>query len=329
MNYISIHLYRKMINHARLEGIDESELENLSTPLNMIDKIQAVPADHFFELHEKFDERLGSGFSVRIGQAMKIEDYGVLGLSWRTCSRAGEIFDRCERYFKLLSNTYVFKVENENDISHIYLNRDAYRRGVELSNEATFSAAVVVLQAMTEKNILPININFKHDPPGSFEDYSQAFQCPVLFKQPYNVISYTTDDLNTRTAKADLLLNKFLVERVEEETNGIEIKGSKLCMDVEDIIKDALPSGIPALLEVAEQIGMSARTLTRRLAENDVTFRDLIKKSQEDISKNLLTTTKRNIAEIAFETGFSEQSAFNRAFKRWTGLSPLEYRKQE
>jgi AraC-like DNA-binding protein len=150
-----------------------------------------------------------------------------------------------------------------------------------------------------------------------------------LFNQPYNVISYTTDDLNTRTAKADLLLNKFLVERVEEETNGIEIKGSKLCMDVEDIIKDALPSGIPALLEVAEQIGMSARTLTRRLAENDVTFRDLIKKSQEDISKNLLTTTKRNIAEIAFETGFSEQSAFNRAFKRWTGLSPLEYRKQE
>ncbi|HBH23523.1 MAG TPA: AraC family transcriptional regulator, partial [Cytophagales bacterium] len=55
----------------------------------------------------------------------------------------------------------------------------------------------------------------------------------------------------------------------------------------------------------------------------------LIKKSQEDISKNLLTTTKRNIVEIAFETGFSEQSAFNRAFKRWTGLSPLEYRKQE
>jgi len=51
--------------------------------------------------------------------------------------------------------------------------------------------------------------------------------------------------------------------------------------------------------------------------------------SQEEISKKLLTKTERSIAEIAFESGFSEQSAFNRAFKRWTGLSPLEFRKQE
>ena len=71
---------------------------------------------------------------------------------------------------------------------------------------------------------------------------------------------------------------------------------------------------------------MSNRTLTRRLAENGLTFRDLIKNTQLDLAKELLKIPGRNMAEIAFETGFSEQSAFNRAFKRWTNTSPIKFR---
>jgi len=93
------------------------------------------------------------------------------------------------------------------------------------------------------------------------------------------------------------------------------------------LIADALPSGIPGIVKIGEKLGMSNRTLTRRLHENRVTFRDLIQRTQERIAKNLLNNTDRSMAEIAFETGFSEQSAFNRAFKRWTGQSPVEYKK--
>lgn len=145
MNYISLSLYKKVINHALYEGMSRDDLNNLPTPIDSIDKLKAVPAEHFFKLHEILDEKLGPGFSIRVGQEMKIEDYGVLGLSWRTCSWAGEIFERSERYFKFLSNTYVFSVEKNADQSHIYLHREPHRRGLELSNEATLSATVVVL----------------------------------------------------------------------------------------------------------------------------------------------------------------------------------------
>ena len=111
MNYIAISLYRKLINHALNEGLNRGFLQSIPTPIGEISKLKAVPADHFFELHELLDEKLGSGFSVRVGQQMKLDDYGVLGLAWKTCSWVGEIFDRSERYFKLLSNMYVFKVE--------------------------------------------------------------------------------------------------------------------------------------------------------------------------------------------------------------------------
>ena len=329
LNYISIKLYRKVIDHALSEGMKRDYFKDLPTPIDDIENIQAVPADHFFELHEKVDKELGPGFSVRVGRQMKIEDYGVLGLSWKTCSRAGEIFERCERYFKLLSNTYLFKVEIIDTISRVYLNRDAHRRGVELSNEATMSAVVVVLQAMTEKNITPVEVSFKHSPPKKTDDYLKAFGCPIFFNRQHNYIAYRTEDLNMRTAKADESINRFLVERVEEETKGIKLSANKILFDIESLIKDALPSGIPGVDQIGQLMGLSRRTLTRRLSENGLTFRDLIKKTQEEVSRDLLKNSTRSIAEIAFETGFSEQSAFSRAFKNWTNFSPAEYRKSQ
>lgn len=327
MKYISINLFRKMVDCALAEGLDRTEFADLPTSIDDMASLQAVPADHFFELHEMLDRKLGHGFAIRTGQQMKIEDYGVLGLSWRTCSWAGEIFERSERYFKLLSNTYVFEVSTGEEDSVIYLHREPHRRGLELSNEATLSATVVVLRAMTETEISPIQVTFKHDPPSKLDDYKQAFRCPVLFNQAFYSISYKTADLEIRTAKADKSINGFLLERVDEETKGIEVNVSKLAHDIELLIKDSLPSGIPGVAQISDHLGMSNRTLTRRIAEHGITFRDLIKKVQEDVSKDLLKDPSQSLAQIAFQTGFSEQSAFNRAFKRWTGLSPAEFRK--
>jgi AraC-like DNA-binding protein len=327
MNYISSSLYRKVIRHALSEGMTVQDFIDLPFPVDILNQIKAVPADSFFALHERLDDELGPGFAVRVGQQMVLEDYGVLGLSWKTCLKAGEIFERSERYFKLLSDTYVFQVVKEEDVSTVLLLRDTYRRGVELSNEATLSATVVVLKAMTEKDIFPISVTFRHGPPTDLTSYYEAFGCTALFNQTHYSITYRTADFETRTAKADTSINRFLLERVDEETNGVEISPGKIAHDLQQLIKEALPSGIPSIDQVGSHMGMSARTLTRRLSESGLSFRDLIKKTQQDISKDLLKDPARNMGEIAFHTGFSEQSAFNRAFKRWTGQSPTEFRK--
>ena len=316
-----------MLNCAIAEGMERDDFNSFKTPYEAIEGLQAIPAEEFFDIHEALDDVLGPGFGVRVGQQMKIDDYGVLGLSWRTCSTVGEIFERSDRYFKLLSNTFMWQIEEQGELSHIRLNREAHRRGLELSTEASLSATVVVLQAITETNIRPTQVSFKHGAPSDLSSFETAFQCPVLFDQPHYSITYKTEDLNMRTAKADASINQFLIERVSEETNGLKIAGSKLAFDVEELIKDALPSGIPSIHQIAEHVGMSNRTLTRRLSEAGVSYRDIIQKTQETVAKDLLKNTSRSIAEIAFETGFSEQSAFNRAFKRWTGLAPIEFRK--
>ncbi|MEL6925197.1 MAG: AraC family transcriptional regulator ligand-binding domain-containing protein [Bacteroidota bacterium] len=273
MKYISTKLYQKMIDHALTEGISKDKLEALPIPPNALKNLQAVPAHNFFSLHEFLDQQLGPGFAVRIGQQMKMDDYGVLGLSWKTCSKVGDIFLLSERYFKMLSNTYVFKVEQEEENTHTYLMREAHRRGVALSNEATFSATVVVLQAMAESPISPVHVSFQHAPPSDLRHHEAVFNCPILFNQASNCISYRTVDFESRTAKADTSIHRFLMERVEEETKGIEFSAIKVAADTEQLIRDALPGGIPSITQIGAHMGMSSRTLTRRLATNGITFR--------------------------------------------------------
>jgi AraC-like DNA-binding protein len=327
MKYFSVNLYRKMLNCAIEEGMSREDFMDLSSPINALDHLQVISVEEFLSLHELLADKLGRGFAVRVGQKMIIEDYGVLGLSWRTCSKVGEIFERSERYFKLLSNTFDWQIKKEGSISHIILNREAHRKGMELSTEASLSATVVVLKAMSEKDISPIQVSLKHEKPIDLTSHKKAFNCPILFEQSQYSISYKTEDLNLRTAKADASINRYLLQQVDEKTKGIKTPSNKFVRDVEALIKNALPTGIPSINYISDLTAMSNRTLTRRLSEAGFTYRDLVKKAQEKIAKEMLRKNTVSIGEIAYLTGFSEQSAFNRAFKKWTDLTPSEFRK--
>jgi AraC-like DNA-binding protein len=85
---------------------------------------------------------------------------------------------------------------------------------------------------------------------------------------------------------------------------------------------------VPQAAEIARDMAMSERTLYRRLAEEGLTFRDVLTEAQSSLAQELLRDSDSSIAEIAFLTGFSEQSTFSRAFKRWVGLAPAQFRQQ-
>lgn len=106
MKYFSVNLYKKILNCAIAEGLSSMDFADWSISLEEAENLNFVSAEEHLKAHELLDVKLKPGFAIRVGQQMKIDDYGVLGLSWRTCAKVREIFDRSERYFKLLSNTY-------------------------------------------------------------------------------------------------------------------------------------------------------------------------------------------------------------------------------
>ena len=88
----------------------------------------------------------------------------------------------------------------------------------------------------------------------------------------------------------------------------------------------SLSQGVPGVTDVASQLGMSGRTLQRQLADRGATFQKLVDQARRELAERLLADTSYPLAEVAFLTGFSEQSAFNRAFKRWAGQTPRSFR---
>lgn len=329
MKYFSINLYRKLLNCAIQEGLSERDFDQFAIPIAKLDDLAVIDAEEYLAVHEHLDKILEPGFAIRVGQQMKLEDYGVLGLSWKTCSWVGEIFERSKRYFRLLSNTFIWDIKDEGAYADVHLIRNPHRRGMELSTEASLSATIVVMEALAEKKVTPVQVSFKHSAPSNLASYHQAFNCPILFNQPHYSIRFESAQLKQATAKADASINRYLLKQVDEKTKGIKIAGNAFIRDVEELIADGLATGIPSVESTSKLLAMSSRTFTRRLAEAGVTYRDLIRKKQETIAKALLEDPSKSIGDIAYLTGFSEQSAFNRAFKRWTGSSPSDFRKQQ
>lgn len=327
MSFVLKTIFKKVVDQAVKEGLPPETVSHLGIGEILQNNSKYAPTDPFFELYEIIDQHLQPGFSIRVGKLMVLDDYDVLGLAWKTCFSPRDMFKRCERFFILMTDTQLFKVHDEGETGSVTIYRDATRRGIEISNESSIVATLTVIHKITGIKIWPVKVLFAHEAPEDIKPYEDFFNCGILFGQMYNRLVFRSVDLDTKSLKADRSINQFMMERLQEKAEGIEVSANKLLSDTQSLIKDALPSGIPFASEIGKNLGMSTRTLSRRLSEKGTTYRQLVQDTQQMISTDLLENSSETVSEIAFQTGFSEQSAFNRAFKRWTGLSPLEYRK--
>jgi AraC-like DNA-binding protein len=131
--------------------------------------------------------------------------------------------------------------------------------------------------------------------------------------------------LQTPNKLGDASISKFFETHLEVELAKMEDDNS-LDRKVRIQVSKSLSEGVPALSDIAGRLGMSGRTLQRRLAGLGFSYQDLVDESRRQLAKRLLQQTEFSLFEVAFMTGFSEQSAFTRAFKRWAGQTPRSFR---
>lgn len=322
MAFVTSSIYKKAIELAKSEGLPKELL--LKHIENQVEAYVAM--DLLLEVYELAEQHLKPGFGIRQGKQLNSNDYGTLGLSWKTSLNAIDILNNVKRYMVLVTDDGSVDLMEQNECVKLTLYRDVYRNGIKTANEATFVMLIGILNEVTGKHIMPVQVNFKHKFTDN-ESFSNYFKCPVNFKASENAIIFNTKELQVATIKADKFIHQFLVERMEQEKSNLNRYEDLLTAEINKLLKESMPSGIPSIVQVGEYLGMSARTLKRRLADRNLSFRDLIQKNQRETATQLLSNTSQSIGEIAFLTGFSEQSAFNRAFKRWTGQAPNEYRK--
>ncbi len=265
---------------------------------------------------------------LRVGASMRCDDYGAFGLAWKSALNLRGSCKRAERYARVLTSVTTYEVRDAQEGVYMLLHRDGERGlGLRLSNENSIASIAAISQQVSTAGFRAEAIYFKHEAPGSAAAHVRHFGCPVHFGTDKDALLISRETMQTPNKLGDQSISQFFDRHLDEEISGFSDEAS-LERRVRDQIAQSLSQGVPTVSAIAECFGMSARTLQRRLSDRGHSFQTIVDESRRELAKRLLKETGYPLAEIAFLTGFSEQSAFNRAFKRWAGQTPRSFRIQ-
>ena len=297
-------------------------------PDSPVDPSQMVSDVEYYAFLERIaaDEKNGTTLPLRAGAAMRCDDYGAFGLGWKSATNLRGSYERAERYARVLTSVSTYEVERVDWGAFMHLHRVGERRlGMRLSNEATIASIVSISQQVSTKPFKPLAIYFKHSAPKYLEGHKAYFGCPIHFDSDRDALLVSNESLQTPNHLGDESITKFFDTHLEAEISKFA-DPSSLEHRVRIYLSRCLSEGVPNISDVAEHFSMSGRTLQRRLSELGYSYQMLVDESRRELAKRLLQQTDYSLAEVAFMTGFSEQSAFTRAFKRWAGQTPRSFR---
>lgn len=207
------------------------------------------------------------------------------------------------------------------------LNRASHRRlGMRLSNEATIASILAISNEACSVAAVPLEVRFKHQQPATTARHESHFGCSVNFGADRDGILFANSSVTAANRLADVGIVSYLDNQLEKEVGQFTADEVSFDRMVCREIANKLSNGVPTVTSIAHVMGMSARTMQRRLADSGSSFRGLVDEARRQLAEGLLADSEYSIVEIAFLAGFSEQSAFNRAFKRWSGHTPRSYR---
>ena len=292
------------------EQLDEKDLRTPHSAQNLFwTVIEEVSNDRDIGLH------LGEKIPVFKGQVLE-----YLFLSSETF---GEGLKRALNYQRLLSDAVNATLE-EDDIG-LYVGNISFTGGFRHLTECVVIAVIKFFNYVTEGAFQPLEIHFEHAMGDNAAEYKRVFPCPVKFEQAGNRIYFTPESLKVPSSHAQPELLKLHEQLANEHVAKLEKQD--FIDQVNRLIGELLESGNANLETVAERLGIKPRSLRTRLAEVDTNFNQLLADYRCNLAKKLLARTDESIDEIVYLTGFSEPSTFYRAFKRWVGSTPVEYRK--
>ena len=324
----SLYVY-KVVGQAS-PGVETRDLvETLGlAPDGPADPAQMVSSAQYYDFFAALADRDPGGLMLplRIGAAMRSDEYGAFGLAWKSAPNLRGSYARSERYGHVLGSAETYSLQKTADGLFFCLEKAGDGRpGMLLSNEASMSAVDAISKEVSTAQFTPLGVYFKHAPRGDVTVYEGHFGCPVHFRSGRDALLVSKETIDAPNKLGDETIAKFFDRHLEQELASLP-NDSGLEQQVRRAVASVLSEGVPTLSLIASELGIGSRTLQRRLSDNGHTFQSVVDMARKDLAQRLLRETDYSLAEVAFLTGFSEQSGFTRAFKRWAGQTPRSYR---
>lgn len=264
-------------------------------------------------------------FPIVMARTMALDDYEALGLACKTARDVADGFARVTRFLSLWTNAVAFQLTADEPPRLVIDRPGPPTLGRRCSNESAVAELLGAITWMSGEPARPLSVHFRHTAPRSTAAHEDHFGSPLHFDSSFDGLEMDAEILRRPLPLADHGLSEFVLTHLEERAARTSSERT-LVDEVAQSISEELPSGGAEIDAVAARLGVSVRTLQRRLAEADCKFQDIVTRTRQQLAERMLSQKEPSIAEIAFLLGFSEPSAFHRAFRRWTGKTPGTFR---
>jgi len=261
---------------------------------------------------------------LHIGATITPAHLGPLGYVLLASSSATAAMERYLSFQRLVHD--VSPVHYYFDGSAVVLEWNSESRAMGLlANQCGMAALVKFARDITGTEIVPEGVDFVEPLPKDVAPYEGFFHCPVFFGQAATRIRFPSAFLGLPLRRPDPALAAML-ERQVQALHAELPQRDHVEQDIRQLISRRLLQGELALDRIAEELHLSGRTLRRRLEQQGWSFRGLVEDTRQRMAEDYLRDARLALPEVALLLGYSEQSAFNRAFMRWTGMTPRRWR---
>ncbi|WP_162918654.1 AraC family transcriptional regulator [Taklimakanibacter deserti] len=321
---------RMVVDKLKQAGADlEAALAEAGLELRMLNKADAwIPfTDHARLLEIAARELSDDCFGLNFSATIDIRDAGLLaylGIASRTVEEA---MHNLARYLRVFSEAYQIslKVAGETGTLTIIPLHSSYgqsRQAVEFS----YGVVIHAYRQLAGIRLAPLSVQFVHNRRSHLDQFAKQFGCPVKFNRNQGHIVFSRKTLAMPIRSSDDRLLAVLRDHADDLLRKRPPQREEFLDQIERRLAELLPRGQARIKTIATELGMSERTLVRRLAEINMPFTTIVERLRQDLASRYLAEEELSFTQIAFLLGYSNPSAFSVAYKRWTGRSPRKGR---
>jgi AraC-like DNA-binding protein len=312
--------------HGRNLNADEL-LANVGLSSSLLQVPQArVSAKHYGALWRAIAAALDDEFFGQDSRRMKVGTFAMLCHSVLSCKTLGHALDRSLRFYALILDDISGSAERDAKEARIVL-RDA--PGVSprvFAHELLLMLLYGVSCWLVGRRIPILRTEFSYAEPAHSAEYRLMYCADLHFNRAHTLLAFEASYLDLPVVQNERSAKEFL--RTAPENILLKYKnGSSLSARVRRRLRQFLPGTVPDFEQLADEMSITPATMRRRLHEEGESYQSIKDQLRRDLAISYLSHSKRSVMDIALELGFSERSAFHRAFRKWTGASPGEFRR--
>jgi AraC-like DNA-binding protein len=326
---VAIHHVRASLRGAERHGVDISALlAKAGIPPRLLEiPLARVSPQQFARLTNEVWYALDDELQGLGPQPLKVGTFAMMGHAVVHCPDLRSALDRGSAFFRLFPGGPQFHLEERadaHDEAWVVFDLTAFDDPDHYLAESSTAVAHRLAGWLIRRRINLTRVEFSYPTPGHVLEYDLLYGAPCTFQAPRTALVFDRSILDRPVLQDEAGLRAFLRRAPGDVLARLDY-GSTAAAQVRRLLGQSLPDHMPHPQDVAARLAVSTQTLRRRLAAEGTSFQQIRDQLRRDVAVAALAAGTVSIEDLSGQLGFSEPSAFHRAFKRWTGSAPRSY----